>query len=88
MLQVLKSAVQFVGARALGVMLAIAVVVSSLVVPEAAFAQTTNTIDTTAVVTFLTDEVIPAIGGVMVVFLIIAATFAGYRWVRGAAGGN
>jgi hypothetical protein len=85
MLEKLKSGVEFLGARSLGVALAVAVMVSTLVVPEAAHAQT---IDTTAVVTFLTDEVLPAIGAVMVVFLIIAATFAGYRWVRGAAGGN
>lgn len=90
MLNKLKAAYQAVKSRASALMLAGGVAVtSSVAVPMPAFAQATPpAIDTTAVTDFISGDVVAgivAIGGVM---LLVAATFAGFRWVRGAAGGN
>lgn len=90
MLRYLKSAYQAIASRASALMLAGGVAVTSAVaVPMPAFAQTTPpSIDTTAVTDFIGGDVVAgivAIGGIM---LLVAATFAGFRWVRGAAGGN
>lgn len=67
--------------------LALTGVVSASTLPVLAQAQT-ETIDTTAVTSFITGEIVTGIAAVGAVFLIVAATFAGFRWVRGAAGGN
>lgn len=64
-----------------------AFVVSALAAPSA-FAQTAPTIDTSGVESFLTDEVVTGIAAIGGIMLLVAVVFAGYRWVRGAAGGN
>lgn len=67
--------------------LAITGVVSASTLPALAQAQTA-TIDTAAVTGFISGDIISGIVAVGTVFLLVAATFAGFRWVRGAAGGN
>lgn len=64
-----------------------ALAVTGIALP--AHAQTTPpSIDTTAVTDFISGDVIAGIAAVGAVMLLVAATFAGFRWVRGAAGGN
>lgn len=63
-----------------------AALAGSLFLPAAVMAQTT--IATTAVEDFLENQVIVGIGAIGAVMLLVAVVFAGYRWVRGAAGGN
>jgi hypothetical protein len=85
MFQTVKTAASAIRSRANE--LAITGVVSASTLPVLAQAQTT-TIDTTAVTGFITSDIIAGIVAVGTVFLLVAATFAGFRWVRGAAGGN
>jgi hypothetical protein len=63
-----------------------ALVLASLFMAPAAMAQTT--IDTTEVTGFITGQIVTGIGAIGAVFLLVAVVFAGYRWIRGAAGGN
>ncbi|WP_029890770.1 major capsid protein [Polycyclovorans algicola] len=66
----------------------VSALVASSVVASPVLAQTEPTIDTAGVTSFITGEIVTGIAAVGAVFLIVAATFAGFRWVRGAAGGN
>lgn len=90
MLNVIKSAYEAIASRASALMLAGGVAVTSAVaVPMPAFAQeTAPSIDTTAVTDFISGDVVAGIAAIGGVMLLVAATFAGFRWVRGAAGGN
>ena len=64
------------------------VVVGSVVAPMARAQTAAPTIDTTSVTTFLQENVITGIAAIGGIMLLVAVVFAGYRWVRGAAGGN
>ena len=81
MFQTVKNALAVLPSKAshLSALVAASVVASPVMAQE---------IDTTAVTGFITGEIVAGIAAVGAVFLIVAATFAGFRWVRGAAGGN
>lgn len=62
---------------------------TAVMLPGQSHAQTSApTIDTSEVTTFLQDNVITGIAAIGGIMLLVAVVFAGYRWVRGAAGGN
>lgn len=75
------------GGKALAVAGTVAVSMMAAPVSEV-YAQTGPTIDTAAVTDFLSNQVVVGIGSIGAGMLLVAVVFAGYRWIRGAAGGN